>query len=64
MGFDHRGSGKSQGIKGYVGSIEDHLEDSHRFLEITSEEYDPNLPKFVMGLSMGNFKPLSDDIIL
>lgn len=32
VGFDHRGHGKSQGLVGYLESIEAHLEDSNKFV--------------------------------
>lgn len=32
VGFDHRGFGKSQGQKGYIESIDQHLRDSKTFV--------------------------------
>lgn len=32
VGFDHRGFGKSEGIRGYLESLEIHLNDSSAFI--------------------------------
>lgn len=52
VGFDHRGFGNSQGVPGYIESLESHLYDSKFFAESMIKIY-PNLPVFAMGLSMG-----------
>lgn len=33
VGFDHRGFGKSEGLRGYLENLETHLHDSRAFVE-------------------------------
>jgi len=53
MGFDHRGYGKSEGLRGYVESLNIHLQDSKQFIDLIEKIYGKDIPKFVGGLSMG-----------
>lgn len=52
VGFDHRGFGKSEGLPGYIESIDIHLKDSKEFVDKIKNLY-PNLPLYLLGLSMG-----------
>jgi acylglycerol lipase len=52
VGFDYRGFGKSQGNSGYIESLETHLQDSERFVELVKVVY-PDTPIFASGLSLG-----------
>ena len=65
-GIDHRGIfyknnhlksgfGKSEGIRGFVESIELHLQDSKMFINRVLEKFGnpKNIPIFLSGLSMG-----------
>lgn len=56
VGFDHRGFGDSQGEPGYIDSLDQHLEDSKKFVDIITDLYRENglkLPQYALGLSMG-----------
>lgn len=55
VGMDLRGFGRSEGMKGYVGTIEDIVSDNLKFIE-TIKQKDKSLaraPLFVIGHSMG-----------
>jgi acylglycerol lipase len=55
VGIDIRGFGRSEGLKGYVGSIEDIVNDNLKFID-TLKKKDKELasvPLFLMGHSMG-----------
>jgi acylglycerol lipase len=52
FGFDHRGHGRSGGIRGHVSSIEDFLQDIDLLLEQARKRY-PNLPILLYGHSLG-----------
>jgi acylglycerol lipase len=52
VGFDHRGFGRSQGARGKIDSLEQHLGDCRLFVGMMKNLY-PNLPFFSTGLSMG-----------
>lgn len=34
VGFDHRGFGKSEGLRGYLENITTHLSDSRKFIDM------------------------------
>ncbi|CAD8069120.1 unnamed protein product [Paramecium sonneborni] len=54
VGFDHRGFGKSEGLRGYIESLEIHLQDSRLFIQKVMElQGNSNLPIFLSGQSMG-----------
>jgi acylglycerol lipase len=50
--FDHRGHGKSPGIRGHVDSWSEYREDVHEFLRYTSSHF-MHLPLFLFGHSLG-----------
>jgi acylglycerol lipase len=52
VGFDHRGFGRSPGARGLVYSLDQHISDCKKFVDIVKGLY-PTLPFFSMGLSMG-----------
>jgi acylglycerol lipase len=52
VAFDHRGFGKSEGIKGLL-DLPTHLADSQQFVDRVEDIYGKNIPKFLAGLSMG-----------
>ncbi|CAD8043971.1 unnamed protein product [Paramecium primaurelia] len=52
VGFDFRGFGKSQGLRGWVESREQLLNDCQRFIMQIRTMY-PRLPLFTLGQSMG-----------
>ncbi|CAD8109352.1 unnamed protein product [Paramecium primaurelia] len=54
VGFDNRGFGKSEGIRGYLESLEIHLSDCRLFMQKVLElQGNSNIPVFLSGLSMG-----------
>lgn len=49
-GFDNRGFGKSEGVRGVIESVQQHLDDSLKFVNIVTEHYkDLKLPIFLSG---------------
>lgn len=52
VGFDHRGFGQSEGERGYIESLAEHLHDAEVFMGMVKAQY-PHLPIFCMGQSMG-----------
>lgn len=50
---DHRGHGKSEGIRGYVDSFDQYIEDEKLLHDIIKERHS-NLPIFLLGHSMGS----------
>ena len=50
--FDHRGHGRSQGIRGHIPSFEHANQDINHFLEDAGQR-NPGLPVFLYGHSMG-----------
>jgi alpha-beta hydrolase superfamily lysophospholipase len=50
--FDHRGHGKSPGLRGHVDSWSEYREDVHEFLRYTSSHF-MHLPLFLYGHSLG-----------
>lgn len=55
VGMDHRGFGKSEGVRGFVESLEIHLNDCRLFIHRVLEKFGnpKNIPIFLSGLSMG-----------
>ena len=51
---DHRGHGKSEGLRNYVDSFDQFIEDERLFYEIIKEQH-PKLPIFMLGHSLGSF---------
>ena len=51
-GFDHRGHGKSSGIRGHIGDSQEFIEDIDTLVE-TSKSENPDVPIFLYGHSMG-----------
>ena len=49
---DHRGHGKSEGLRAYVKKFEYYVKDQKTFFELIKEN-EPNLPIFLLGHSMG-----------
>jgi alpha-beta hydrolase superfamily lysophospholipase len=49
---DHRGHGKSEGIRAYVKKFEYYVKDQKTFFDLIKEN-EPNLPIFLLGHSMG-----------
>ncbi len=52
FGLDHRGHGKSEGLRGYVDKFSDYLDDLRTFLDIVRSEYG-NTKIFLVGHSVG-----------
>ena len=52
FGLDHRGHGKSEGLRGYVDKFSDYLDDLKIFLDIIWSEHG-NTKTFLIGHSMG-----------
>ncbi len=52
IGFDQRGSGKSEGMKSFIESFDILVDDSKQFVYRIKELY-PDKPLFIGGLSMG-----------
>jgi alpha-beta hydrolase superfamily lysophospholipase len=50
--YDMRGNGRSPGQRAYVGSWQEYVDDLHAFL-LRVREWEPNLPVFVLGNSLG-----------
>jgi acylglycerol lipase len=51
-GMDHRGHGKSEGLKVYADSFDQMVEDAKIYFDLIKKE-NPNLPIFMLGHSMG-----------
>jgi len=51
---DHRGHGKSEGLRNYVDSFDQYIEDERLLYKIIKEQY-PHLPIFMLGHSLGSF---------
>ncbi|CAD8046343.1 unnamed protein product [Paramecium sonneborni] len=52
VGFDFRGFGKSQGLRGWLESQQQHLEDCTRFIQLIKQLY-PGTKLFALGQSLG-----------
>ncbi|MFX1339939.1 MAG: alpha/beta hydrolase [Promethearchaeota archaeon] len=50
---DHRGHGKSEGIRNYVDSFDQYIEDEKKLYDIIGQQH-PDLPIFMLGHSMGS----------
>lgn len=48
--YDQRGHGKSEGLKGYVSSFDEYIQDCKSFIEQT---WDDSIPGFIFGHSVG-----------
>ncbi len=55
VAFDHRGMGKSEGIRGRIDNISTHINDAMLFIEEVEKIYknEKKVPKFLSGLSLG-----------
>ena len=51
---DHRGHGRSEGLRNYVVSFDQYIEDEKLFYDIIKEQH-PDLPIFMLGHSLGSF---------
>jgi alpha-beta hydrolase superfamily lysophospholipase len=51
-GFDHRGHGRSEGLRGHLGGFAELLDDLEGFLQLVRREH-PELPVVLVGHSMG-----------
>lgn len=51
---DHRGHGRSEGIRNYVDSFDQYIEDEKLFYDLIKKNH-PNLPIFMLGHSVGSF---------
>ncbi|KRW98241.1 hypothetical protein PPERSA_05585 [Pseudocohnilembus persalinus] len=51
--IDYRGHGRSNGLRGYNKDINQHVQDAIDFIHLVLEKYDPKIPKFISGLSLG-----------
>jgi alpha-beta hydrolase superfamily lysophospholipase len=51
---DHRGHGKSEGLRNYVDSFDQFIADEKQFYDIIKKQ-NPNLPIFMLGHSLGSF---------
>ncbi|CAD8142583.1 unnamed protein product [Paramecium octaurelia] len=52
VGFDFRGFGKSEGLRGWLESKEQHIEDCTRFIQLIKQLY-PGVQLFALGQSLG-----------
>ena len=52
VGYDHRGFGKSEGLRGYIDNVKTLYSDAKNFISIIIGLY-PNLSMFVLGMSLG-----------
>lgn len=50
--FDHRGHGRSEGLRGYVNRFSDYLDDLETFCRLTATRH-PGIPTFILGHSVG-----------
>ena len=51
---DHRGHGRSEGLRNYVDSFDQYIEDEKLLYDLIKELH-PNLPIFMLGHSLGSF---------
>lgn len=51
---DHRGHGKSEGLRNYVNSFDEFIEDEKLFINIIKDRH-PNIPIFMLAHSLGSF---------
>ncbi len=50
---DHRGHGRSEGVRNYVDTFDQYVEDEKKLYDIINGQH-PNLPIFMLGHSMGS----------
>lgn len=50
---DHRGHGRSEGVRNYVDTFDQYVEDEKKLYDIIHEQH-PDLPIFMLGHSMGS----------
>ncbi|MFX1451268.1 MAG: alpha/beta fold hydrolase, partial [Promethearchaeota archaeon] len=50
---DHRGHGRSEGVRNHVDSFDQYVEDEKLLYDIIKKQH-PNLPVFMLGHSMGS----------
>ena len=53
MGFDHRGFGKSEGVKGYLQNYDLYVRDVETFVGMTKSLFPDSLKTFFLAYSMG-----------
>ncbi|KAL4475164.1 hypothetical protein ABPG74_001860 [Tetrahymena malaccensis] len=53
VGYDYRGFGKSDGLRGYVPQLDSHMKDAIQYFKIISDQNNGKYPIFVSGLSLG-----------
>ena len=53
-GDDHRGHGRSGGLRGYVKSVDEFVQDQREFTKVIREKEGKELPLFIIGHSMGS----------
>jgi len=51
---DHRGHGKSEGLRNFVDTFDQFIEDEKLFYDIIKKQH-PNLPIYMLGHSLGSF---------
>ncbi len=51
---DHRGHGRSEGLRNFVDSFDQYIEDEKLFYDLIKKQY-PNLSIFMLGHSLGSF---------
>ena len=54
-GDDHQGHGRSGGLRGYVKSVDEYVQDQREFTKLIREKEGKELPLFILGHSMGSF---------
>lgn len=53
LAFDYIGFGKSEGLRGYIPSPENHLADSRNFIKKVQSLYANKYPIFLIGANIG-----------
>ncbi|KAL4512023.1 hypothetical protein ABPG72_005025 [Tetrahymena utriculariae] len=53
VGYDYRGFGKSEGLRGYVPPLDSHMKDAIQYFQIVSYQNQGKYPIFISGLSLG-----------
>lgn len=57
--LDHRGHGKSEGIRGHVASFDNYINDVHSLVQIARKDLPENMKFFLLGHSMGGLIALT-----